>query len=44
MHEEAHDLFPQAVLDKRGNPRNEELLAHWHGCSPATATWDKLDL
>jgi hypothetical protein len=41
MYEEDHDIFPQVVLDKGGNPRNEELLVHLHGYSPDKATWVK---
>lgn len=33
---------PQAILEKRKRRRREEVLVHWHGLSPADATWEDL--
>ncbi|KAJ4718791.1 Ty3/gypsy retrotransposon protein [Melia azedarach] len=34
---------PQAVLDRRVRKRKHEVLIHWHGLSPAEATWEDKD-
>lgn len=33
----------QAVLDRRLQKGREGILIHWHGLSPADATWEDLD-
>ena len=32
--------MPQAVLDRRQRNERTEVLIHWHGLSPAEATWE----
>ncbi|KAK0604986.1 hypothetical protein LWI29_021610 [Acer saccharum] len=40
-HEEAGMLpIPQAVLDQRQRKGRQEVLIHWHGLSPAKASWE----
>ncbi|KAI9159660.1 hypothetical protein LWI28_000697 [Acer negundo] len=40
-HEEGGMLpIPQAVLDRRQRKGRQEVLIHWHGLSPAEATWE----
>ena len=34
---------PLAILEQRTKGRSKEVLVHWAGCSPADATWEKLE-
>lgn len=34
--------MPQAVLDRRMRKGLQQVLIHWHGLSPADATWEDL--
>ncbi|KAL4196489.1 hypothetical protein AMTRI_Chr04g183520 [Amborella trichopoda] len=40
--DEALIAKPQAILDRRTRKKNQELLVHWQGLSPAEATWKDL--
>jgi hypothetical protein len=36
-------LKSQAILDFRGKDQVREVLIHWHGFSPADATWERVE-